>query len=109
MASFSIIKTTWQAFAVLFCMGIGNGYLAISLITFLQQKTPREMLGRVMSLVYLANLGLAPISQALAGVIIKLNFEAVFWGSGFLLIILAIWMYFTPAARSLGAQMVGLE
>jgi MFS family permease len=109
MASFGLISNTWLAFGLLLAMGIGNGYLAIALITYIQRHTPGEMLGRVMSLVYLANLGLAPVSQAVSGAVISLSLTGLFLGSGVLLFGTAIWMFFTPAARSLGAHLVGLE
>jgi MFS family permease len=52
------ISSTWLAFLV----SIGNGYFVITTITLLQQNTPREMLGRLMSLLLFASTGLLPIS-----------------------------------------------
>lgn len=57
-----ILSHTWLFAAVLFVLGIGNGYITIILVTFLQRRTPTHMLGRVMSLVLLANVGLGPVA-----------------------------------------------
>lgn len=66
-----LVKATWVAFVILFAVGIGNGVLNVTGITFLQRQTPKEMLGRMMSLIMLANVGLLPISQALSGALIN--------------------------------------
>ena len=86
-------------------LGIGNGYLGLSLITFIQTHTPREMLGRVMGMVLFANLGLVPVSQALSGFLIKLSLNGLFIGAGVLTIAIAAWMLFSPAARLIGTDM----
>ena len=79
-AGLGFVTRTWLAFVLLFVMGLGNGYLSIFLISWLQKRTRRDMLGHVMSLVMLSNLGLAPLSQALAGGIIKLTFVGLVRG-----------------------------
>jgi MFS family permease len=91
-----LISSTIFAFVILFVMGTCNGVLAIILITALQRKTPKEMLGRVMSLVTLAGVGLQPISQALTGAIIKLSLNGLFYGAGILMALVALWLAFQP-------------
>jgi MFS family permease len=91
-----LINSTIFAFAILFVMGTCNGMLAITLITSLQRKTPKEMLGRVMSLVSLAGVGLQPISQALTGAIIKVSLSGLFYGAGILMALVALWLAFQP-------------
>jgi hypothetical protein len=49
------------------------------------------MLGRVMSLLILANLGLTPLSQAVAGGLIKLSLPGVFIGAGLLIVLVGVW------------------
>ena len=95
------VTRTWLAFALLFVMGVGNGYLSIFLISWLQKRTRTDMLGRVMSLVMLSNLGLAPLSQALAGGIIKLSFVGLFVGCGVLIVLVAAWTGTKPEIRNL--------
>ena len=102
---FAFFTTTLPFLVCMLLLGIGNGYLGISLITFIQTHTPREMLGRVMGMVLFANLGLVPVSQAISGFLIKLSLNGLFIGSGVLTIAIAAWMLFTPATRLIGTDM----
>jgi MFS family permease len=102
---FAFFTTTLPFLICMLLLGIGNGYLGISLITFIQTHTPREMLGRVMGMVLFANLGLVPVSQAISGFAIKLSLNGLFIGAGVLTIAIAAWMLFTPATRLIGADM----
>lgn len=95
------VSSTPVAFMILLVMGIGNGVLGIILITFLQRQTPKEILGRVMSLVMLAGVGLVPISQALSGALIKVSLAGTFVGAGILILVLALWLAAQPATRSI--------
>ncbi|MGE5139412.1 MAG: MFS transporter [Rudaea sp.] len=104
LALFGWISSTWIGFLILLILGIGNGYLSIILITMLQRRTPREMMGRIMSLVLLSNLGLAPISQALAGAILNYSAVALFVGAGGLMALVALWTALSPTARILDAE-----
>jgi MFS family permease len=97
----SIVSSMPAAIAIMLVMGAGNGVLSIALITFLQRKTPKEMLGRVMSLVMLASLGLQPISQALTGAAIKASLAGLFAGVGILMMIVTLWLAFQPATRTI--------
>lgn len=102
LCSYAFITSTWLAFALMLIMGVGNGYFAITMITMIQQRTPAEMLGRVMSLVFFANMGLMPISQAVSGLVLKLNLSSLFLGAGALMLLLAIWSGLDRGARTLG-------
>jgi MFS family permease len=101
LALLGVVSSTALAFIIMLVMGAGNGVLSIALITFLQQKTPKEMLGRVMSLVMLASVGLQPISQALTGAVIKLSLGGLFYGAGILMALVAVWLAIQPATHSM--------
>ena len=47
LASFGWITLTWIDFGLILFLGVGNGYLGLVIFTWIQQRTPREMLGRV--------------------------------------------------------------
>jgi MFS family permease len=102
---FAFFTTTLPFLICMLLLGIGNGYLGLSLITFIQTHTPREMLGRVMGMVLFANLGLVPVSQAISGFVIKLSLNGLFIGAGVLTVAIAAWMLFTPATRLIGLDM----
>jgi MFS family permease len=101
------IRLTWLDFALILVLGIGNGYIALVMFTWIQQRTPREMLGRVMSMVMLANMGLVPLSQALSGAVSRWNLTGLFVLSGVLLMLTAVWAARQPALKSLSHEMVG--
>jgi MFS family permease len=54
-------------------LGIGAGFVNVHIFSWLQGRTAEEMRGRVMSIVMLGSIGLAPVSYALAGLIIELG------------------------------------
>ncbi len=106
LISLTVVTSTWLAFVIMLVTGISDGYLGITATTLLQQRTPADMLGRVMSLVFFANVGLAPISQTLSGALIKLSLDGLFIGAGILLVLMAVWALLSPDARSLGEGML---
>jgi MFS family permease len=54
-------------------LGIGAGFVNVHIFSWLQGRTAEEMRGRVMSMVMLGSVGLAPVSYALAGLVIDLG------------------------------------
>jgi MFS family permease len=109
LALLGLLNNTWLDAALLFVLGIGNGYLAIILITFLQRRTPTEMLGRMMSLVLLSNVGLGPISQAASGAVSNISLEALFIGAGALIFLTGLWSAFQPGLHLMDAEYARLE
>ncbi len=82
-------------------MGVANGYTVIIFITWLQNRTPDAMLGRVMSLMMLATQGLAPISNAIAGAVIDINLVGMFLIAGSTMTVIALLAAINPQTRSL--------
>jgi MFS family permease len=106
MGLFAFFTTTPPFLFSMLPLGIGNGYLGIALITFIQTHTPREMLGRVMGMVLFANYGLVPVSQAISGFVSKFSLNGLFIGAGALTIAIAVWMLLTPATRLIDLSVV---
>jgi MFS family permease len=98
------IPFTWLAMTDLFILGILNGYLQILLITALQRNTPKEMLGRLMSLVLLAGMSLVPLSQAIAGTFLRWSAIALYLTSGGLLLACAIFLSIPRVGKILSAK-----
>jgi len=105
IASLGFVGSTAVAFMLVLVMGIGNGYISIVLITWLQKRTAKSMLGRLMSLVMVASAGLLPVSEAISGVVIGLSLPGLFAGAGVLLILVALWAAVLPEMRSLKLEM----
>ncbi len=68
------------ALLALTVIGLGIGFIDVHVISWLQVRTADEMRGRVMSMVMLGSVGLAPISYALAGVVVDLGAVPVMFG-----------------------------
>jgi len=92
-----LFHSTWVDFALMGLLGLGNGYVTIILFTSMQSRTPKTMLGRIMSLLTLSSIGLVPVSQALSGVIITLNLPLLFVLAGGLMVLVAFWTALQPA------------
>lgn len=107
LASFGWVTLTWVDFVLLLLLGIGNGYIGLVMFTWMQQRTPREMLGRVMSMIMFASMGLMPLSQALSGAISRWDLTVLFGVSGGLILLTAFWAAFQPALKFLGSEMAG--
>jgi len=58
------------AVAAMSAMGLGAGFINVRVVAWLQARTPEAMRGRVMSLLLLGAISLAPISLAISGAII---------------------------------------
>ena len=101
------ISVTWLAALDQFILGTMNGYLSIMLITGLQRNTPKEMLGRLMSMLLLAGMILMPLSQVIAGAILRWNVVALFVIAGGMLLALAVYLAVAPAGSMLSAQLIG--
>jgi len=95
----AFIPSTWVDFALLLLLGLGNGYIAIILFTWMQTRTPKEMLGRTMSMLMFANTGLVPVSQAISGAVIKWDLNLLFVSAGVLTLLVILWAVLQPALK----------
>ncbi len=107
LASFGWITQTWIDFALMLLLGTGNGYILLTLISWIQQRTPDEMLGRTMGILMLASMGLVPLSQALSGIVSRWNLTGLFALSGGLILLLTLWVASQPTLKLLSAEMTG--
>lgn len=63
--------------------GIGTGFITAPSVTIIQKDTPREHLGKVMSIISLVNESSVPIGNCIAGFLIdKLNVNVIFISFG---------------------------
>jgi len=105
VAALGFILSTSLDFGLLFLLGLGNGYLAILMLTWMQTRTPKDMLGRMMSLFILSSTGLVPISQAISGAVIKYDLTLLFTLSGALVLLVTVGMAFHPDLKQLSASL----
>ncbi len=77
----------WVLVALLFAMALSAGFLNIQLISWVQQRVERALLGRVMSVLMFAAVGLMPVSLAVAGVVIHWSVTGLFVAAGGLILL----------------------
>ena len=70
VAALGLAPNALLASAGLVVAGLASGYLNVSVISWLQERSDPDLLGRVMSLVMLGAVGLQPVSLAIAGVLV---------------------------------------
>ncbi len=91
LGALGVVHATWIAASLMFVTGLGNGYIAVIAMTSIQRATTEQFMGRVMSFVMLAMVGLAPVSQAISGAVIRISPIALFGGAGLGFFLLAAW------------------
>jgi len=101
------ITNTWVDVGLMLLIGLGNGYMTIMLFTWIQTRTPRAMLGRMMSVVTLSSAGLVPISQALAGSLGAWNVTVLFVLAGGLIGVVTLWTAVQPGLVTFSESLVG--
>jgi MFS family permease len=82
MGAIGLAPNALAVIALLAAMGLGIGYVNVIVIAWLQARIDPEMRGRVMGLVMLASFGLAPISLAVAGLLVDIAATAMFLAAG---------------------------
>ena len=82
-------------------MGIVNSFLNVRAIAWLQRMVQTDMLGRVMSLVMFASMGLAPVSLALAGWLVDVNHTVMFVVAGGLTMLTGLFMAASRTIRAI--------
>jgi MFS family permease len=100
VGSLGFISSTWVDFSLLLLLGLGNGYVAIILFTWIQMHTPKEMLGRMMSLLMFSNTGLVPVSQAISGAVSKWDLTLLFASARVLVLLVTLWAAFQPGFKA---------
>ena len=104
------ITASWQGMLINVVIGVLGGFVQVAVFTWIQQRVPRELLGRTMSLFMFIFMGLAPLAAVVAGWIAsRVALAALFGGAGLCLVVAALlaWL-FTPmrALRDALATMV---
>lgn len=81
----------WQAsLAILLLEGAGVGYLNVSIISWTQARTEPHLLGRTMSFLMLGSVVAAPLSLALAGLLVDTGATAMFLLAGGLVVAVCV-------------------
>lgn len=91
-----LIGAIWQGLVIMLTIGTLSGFMQVRVYTWMQQRVPRAMLGRAMSIFMFIFLGITPISAAFTGWLLRGSSTAhIFEGSGMALVafvLLALWL-----------------
>jgi MFS family permease len=98
------LSSTWTLLVLLTGLGGLNGYVTIILMSAIQKRAPKDMLGRTMGLFMLAGVGLVPISEAISGVISSLDVSYLFAGAGALTALMTLWTATRPALALISTE-----
>ena len=105
----SLMQVLWPLALLIGAFAIVDGVLIVYFTTWLQLRVPGEFLGRVSSVIMFFNLGLFPLSSAVAGVLAHANLLGLLGVSGALLIMIALAGLAMPGLRTLGRAVSSAE
>lgn len=91
----------WMIAGLLAVMGVGVGFVNVQFSTWIQLRVERAMLGRVMSVLMFAAIGLVPVSYAVSGVVAQWSLAWLFAGAGAILAVTSAAASAAKAAREL--------
>ncbi|MEQ8859483.1 MAG: MFS transporter [Pseudomonadales bacterium] len=100
--SMTLVDALWPLAAAICAAAVVDGVLTIRITTWIQRRVPRLLLGRVMSVLIFFNLGLFPLSSAVAGAAAEVDLRMMIGSAGALLILVALAGMALPGVRRLG-------
>ncbi len=102
VAALSQVHSLVTGVSLLVATGVLQGTIQIAMLTWLQRRVPQALMGRTMSLVMFTFLGLAPLSAALAGGLLKLlSLPTLLMGMGLSLSAIAVFCLTQPRMRAI--------
>ncbi|MEM9272241.1 MAG: MFS transporter [Cyanobacteria bacterium P01_F01_bin.143] len=82
-------------------LGFCTGCFIVTEISWIQKRTPPDILGRVMSLRMLSSFGIAPFSFALAGLLVDFNLTILFALASGIILLLMAYLATNPTVRAI--------
>ncbi len=84
-----LVQATWQGAALMLAIGLLGGFMQVRVFTWIQQRVPPALIGRAMALFMFIFMGLAPVSAAATGWLMKgVTLAQLFMASGAALVVL---------------------
>jgi len=106
LAALAFDRSTVTGAALLATTGLLAGIAQIAVVSWIQRRVPPAMMGRTMSVLMFAFMGLGPLSAALAGSLLKLvSLPAMFAAAGLALTAVALTCMSNPALRAIGTPL----
>ncbi|HSV51228.1 MAG TPA: MFS transporter [Burkholderiaceae bacterium] len=102
------ITAVWQGAALMLTIGVLGGFMQVRVFTWIQQRVPPALLGRAMSLFMFIFMGLAPMSAAVTGWVMKsVTLGQLFAASGGVLVMLAALAFLVSPMRRVTDAPIG--
>jgi MFS family permease len=89
----------WLLAVLMVLIGICGGIANVSMMAWIQGRVDHLLMGRVMSVIMFAAVGLMPVSLALAGLVAERHATAMFTVAGVLMMLTALVAGLSPATR----------
>ena len=86
LAPMGLMWHLWETSAVMFVIGLAAGLTNVHIVSWIQQRVEVAVRGRIMSVVMTSNVGLMPVSLAVAGVMVAWSPEWTFLLAGALMV-----------------------
>lgn len=91
LAMIGWVPGLFSAVGVIAILGVTSGLINVLAISWVQLRTEKRFLGRLMSLVMFASQGLAPVSYIIAGVLVDLHLTLMFTAAGGLVLLATLY------------------
>ncbi|WP_327232154.1 MFS transporter [Streptomyces murinus] len=101
VAGLGVVTHVAAATAVVSVVGLGSAFLGVVVVATLQERVPKRLLGRVLSLVVLATVALDPFSYVVAGLLLPYGTTTLFLVCGGAVLACAVLVATSPTVRSL--------
>jgi MFS family permease len=104
LAPLGLITALWQGMLIAATIGVLGGFVQVAMFTWIGQRVPPVMLGRMMSLFMFIFMGLPPLAALLAGwLATRMPLAALFGGAGLCLTGVALLAWLATPLRTLRA------
>ena len=104
MVAMAFVYSTPVALAIGAGVGIVLGYTNISYMTWVQRRIPRNLMGRVMSMIMFSSMALVPVSMAVAGALVNISLDGMLIVGGLGMSALALSGLLSGAVRRMGLE-----
>ncbi len=104
MAMMAFVNSTLIALAIAGVAGTILGYTNITYITWIQRRVPRNLMGRVMSVLMFSSMALVPISMAVSGALVQVSLNGVLVVGGLGMTVLALIGLLSASVRRMGLE-----
>ena len=102
MAALAFAQSTLVVLALSGAIGLVLGYTNVLLVTWIQRRIPRQLMGRVLSLVMFSSVALVPISMAASGALVQISLDGMLLGAGVGMTLLTLSALFSANVRRMG-------